>query len=153
VIDVVPQIDVVTHSEEETAALGRELARHLRPGVAMLLEGPLGAGKTALARGLAEGLGAPSTDVSSPTFTIVQEYQGRARMTHVDLYRLNPAEVDDLGLDEMLEESALVIEWPDRWHDAPPDAVRVRITIESHDDRRIAVTGIPTDAARAYSTR
>ena len=76
----------------------------LAPGAVVLLYGQLGAGKTAFVRGLARGLGAAADDVSSPTFTIVQEYPAR-RLTlyHVDLYRLEPAEVDDLGLDELVE--------------------------------------------------
>ncbi len=77
----------VTHSEGETAALGRALGRRLQPGAVVLLTGPLGAGKTAFARGLADGLGCDGEDVSSPTFTIVQEYRGRGQLEHVDLYR------------------------------------------------------------------
>src|ERR1041385_6451143 len=90
----------VTHSEGETAAVGRAVGRRLAPGAVVLLEGPLGAGKTAFARGLAEGLGCDGDDVSSPTFTIVQEYRGRTRLQHVDLSRLTPAEVDDLALED-----------------------------------------------------
>src|SRR5205823_4447400 len=104
-----------THSEGETAAVGRALGRRLQAGAVVLLEGPLGAGKTAFARGLAEGLGADGEDVSSPTFTIVQEYRGRVTLQHVDLYRLTPQEVDDLALDDLMEGSVMAIEWPDRW--------------------------------------
>jgi tRNA threonylcarbamoyl adenosine modification protein YjeE len=142
----------VTHSEGETAAVGRRLARILRPGDTVLLEGPLGAGKTAFARGLAEGLGCDPDDVSSPTFTIVQEYRGRTPLQHVDLYRLTPAESDDLGLDEMLERSVLAVEWPDRWREAPDDAIRVTIAIESGADRRITIAGAPDVAIRPGSS-
>jgi tRNA threonylcarbamoyl adenosine modification protein YjeE len=131
----------VTHSEGETAAVGRDLARHLDTGRAILLDGPLGAGKTAFARGLAEGLGCDPDDVSSPTFTIMQEYRGRTPLLHVDLYRLTPAEVDDLGLDEMLERNVVAVEWPDRWREAPADAIRVTIAIETGSRRRIAIGG------------
>jgi tRNA threonylcarbamoyladenosine biosynthesis protein TsaE len=137
----------VTHSEGETAAVGRRLARSLRRGDTVLLEGPLGAGKTAFARGLAEGLGCDPDDVSSPTFTIVQEYRGRTPLQHVDLYRLTPAESDDLGLDELLEGNVVAIEWPDRWRDAPAEAIRVTIAIESGADRRITIAGVPEGAA------
>ena len=93
----------VTHSESETAAVGRELAARLVPGSIVLLHGDLGAGKTAFVRGLAEGLGVPPEEVSSPTFTLMQEYRGgRVPLVHVDLYRLDdPREIDDLGLEEV----------------------------------------------------
>lgn len=134
----------ITNSEGETAAVGRDLARQLGAGRAVLIEGPLGAGKTAFARGLAEGLGGDPDDVSSPTFTIIQEYRGRTPLLHVDLYRLTPAEVDDLGLDEMLGGSVVAVEWPDRWRDAPADAIRVTIGVEADSRRRIAIGG-PVD--------
>jgi tRNA threonylcarbamoyladenosine biosynthesis protein TsaE len=143
----------VTHSEHETSEVGRELARRVRPGQAVLLDGPLGAGKTAFVRGLAEGLGSPADEVSSPTFTIIQEYRGATPLQHVDLYRLSPAEADDLGLDEMLETHVVAVEWPDRWRDAPDDAVRVGIAITSHADRRITIAGLDPGDEAAYSTR
>jgi tRNA threonylcarbamoyladenosine biosynthesis protein TsaE len=137
---------VITRSEGETAAAGRDLGRKLTAGTVVLLEGPLGAGKTAFARGIADGLGCDPEDVSSPTFTIVQEYRGRLRLQHVDLYRLKPEEVDDLALEDLLEGSVIAVEWPDRWHRAPPAAVRVtlepldgtrrKITIEHADEER-----------------
>lgn len=136
----------VTRTEGETAALGRALGRRLEAGAVVLLEGPLGAGKTAFARGLAEGLGCDGDDVSSPTFTIVQEYRGRVTLQHVDLYRLSPAEVDDLALDDLLEGSVMAVEWPDRWRSAPSDAVRVTIEPLEGTKRRIAVD-------RLHSTR
>ena len=136
----------VTHSEGETAAVGRDIGRRLRAGNVVLLEGPLGAGKTAFARGLAEGLGCDGEDVSSPTFTIVQEYRsstrtrsGRLRLQHVDLYRLGPEEVDDLALEDLLEDSVMAVEWPDRWHRAPPDAIRVTLEVLDGTRRRIMI--------------
>jgi tRNA threonylcarbamoyl adenosine modification protein YjeE len=128
-----------TSSEAETTAAGRELGARLPPGSVVLLEGPLGAGKTAFARGLAEGLGCDRDDVSSPTFTIVQEYRGRLTLQHVDLYRLAPDEVDDLALEELLEENVVAVEWPDRWRGAPADAVRVRIAPAGGDAREIVI--------------
>lgn len=120
---------ITTHSEEETAAAGRDLAPMLSAGSAVLLYGDLGAGKTAFVRGLAEGLGIERDEVTSPTFTLMQEYRGgRLPLFHVDLYRLNdPREVDDLGLDEITAEGVIAIEWADRMRDLPDGAVVVRI--------------------------
>lgn len=131
-----------TRSEQQTAALGRDLARTLQPGVVVLLSGDLGSGKTAFVRGMAEGLGIDPNLVSSPTFTLVQEYRGgRVPLNHVDLYRLRSIEVDDLGLDEMtLGEGVTAIEWPDRLPSAFPDAVHVSIDYGEGDERTITIT-------------
>ncbi len=119
---------VTTHSEEETAAAGRELASRLGPGSVVLLYGELGSGKTAFVRGLASGLGVDPADVSSPTFTIVQHYTGgRVPLLHVDLYRLEPKEVDDLGLDELGEEAVVAVEWAERLPRVPAGAIRVTL--------------------------
>ena len=129
-----------THSEAETTAAGRDLGQTLGPGDILLLSGQLGAGKTAFVRGLAEGLGVSPDDVSSPTFTIVQEYQGtRATLQHIDLYRLSPKEVDDLALDDIIEGSVAAVEWPDRWLDPPPHCVRITFEIVGSEARRISV--------------
>jgi len=132
----------VTRSEDETVAAGRAFGRTLRTGAAVLLTGPLGAGKTAFTRGIAEGLGCDPEDVSSPTFTIVQEYSGRVRLQHVDLYRLAPAEVDDLALEDLWEGSVLVVEWPDRWLRRPADAIEVTLEPVGEKDRKITITRI-----------
>ena len=131
---------ITTHSEQETAKAGRALAQQLRGGEVLLLSGDLGAGKTAFVRGLAEGLGIDPGDVTSPTFTLVQEYHGgRLALFHVDLYRLTPVEVDDLGLDEMaLAGGILAIEWPDRLTHSIADA-RL-IAIDMIDDTTRAIT-------------
>lgn len=131
---------VVTESEEQTAAVGERLAGNLGPGDVVLLFGDLGAGKTAFVRGLARGLGASGDDVSSPTFTLVQEYPGRIQLFHVDLYRLEPAEVDDLGLDELVAGDGVVaIEWAERWKGRPDDVVEVGIEDLGEDTRRIRI--------------
>ncbi len=109
-------------------SLGRKLAERLPPGAVVLLFGNLGAGKTAFVRGLAEGLGASPGEVTSPTFTLIQEYAGPTPLYHVDLYRLTPAEADDLGLDELVAGDGVVaIEWADRLPRAIDGAVVVRI--------------------------
>ena len=128
-----------TRSEGETVALGRDLGRRLAAGHVVLLEGPLGAGKTAFVRGLAMGLGCDPDDVSSPTFTIVQEYRGDATLQHVDLYRLSPPEVDDLALDDLLEDAVMAVEWPDRWASAPLDATRVHFEVIGPSIREISI--------------
>ena len=131
----------VTRSEQETADVGRALAATLSAGDVVLLVGDLGAGKTAFVRGLAEGLGVPASEVSSPTFTLVQEYRsGRLPLFHVDLYRLNdPREVDDLGLDEIAEDGVLAIEWAEKLPSPPPGAVRVTLAHESDNERLVSV--------------
>ena len=129
----------ITDSEAATIDAGRTLGRRLSPGAVVLLEGPLGAGKTAFVRGLAEGLGCDGEDVSSPTFTIVQEYRGRVTLQHVDLYRLGPAEVDDLALEDLMEGAVTAVEWPDRWRAVPPDAIAVTIENLGGDRRRISI--------------
>jgi tRNA threonylcarbamoyladenosine biosynthesis protein TsaE len=130
-----------THSEKETAALGRSLASSLAADSVVLLVGDLGAGKTAFVRGLAEGLGVSPAEVSSPTFTLIQEYRGgRLPLLHVDLYRLNdPQEVDDLGLEELGSGAVVAIEWADKLPAPPPDAIRVTIEHAGESERRVTI--------------
>jgi tRNA threonylcarbamoyladenosine biosynthesis protein TsaE len=131
---------VTTHSEDETIAVARAFASRLRPGAVVLLEGDLGAGKTAFVRGLAIGLGLDPDLVSSPTFTLIQEYRGTPSLYHVDLYRLQGAEVDDLGLDELSSGEAIVaIEWAEKMPQPPTDAWWVRLEDAGGDERRIVI--------------
>ena len=121
-----------TNSVAETVALGKRLAGRFAIGDCIALVGELGAGKTAFVRGLAVGLGITDERmVSSPTYVLVQEYAGRIRLYHVDLYRLPAAEdeLDNLGLDEMLSDGVVVIEWADRAENALPKPYW-RITIK-----------------------
>ena len=135
---------VVTTSVEETEALAAELARGLRLGDTLLLEGGLGAGKTAFVRGLAAGLGIDPAEVSSPTFTLLHEYRGgRVTLYHADLYRLERAEAADLGLDEAAAGGVLAVEWPERLAD-PPVARRVRIERVADRDGARRITVEPT---------
>jgi tRNA threonylcarbamoyladenosine biosynthesis protein TsaE len=131
-----------THGEQETAAVGRELAHSLSAGDVVLLYGDLGAGKTAFVRGLAEGLGVAREDVSSPTFTLIQEYRGgRLTLFHVDLYRIeDPREFDELGLDEIAVDGILAIEWAEKLEPAPRrGAIVVRIAHDDGDRRQIRI--------------
>jgi tRNA threonylcarbamoyladenosine biosynthesis protein TsaE len=135
--------ELVSTSEEETSAAGEELARSLSPGDVVLLHGELGAGKTAFVRGLARGLGADPAEVSSPTFTLVQEYRGRVTLFHVDLYRLDEREVDDLGLDELVAgEGVVAVEWAERWLGCPDEVIEVRIEDAGEDRRRIRIADL-----------
>jgi tRNA threonylcarbamoyladenosine biosynthesis protein TsaE len=133
---------ILTTGEEETVAAGEQFAATLSPGAVVLLYGQLGAGKTAFVRGLARGLGAAADEVSSPTFTIIQEYACRtATLYHVDLYRLEPAEVDDLGLDELVSgEGIVAIEWAERWRGRPDDAIEVTIEDGGGERREVRIT-------------
>lgn len=134
--------ELTTSSEDETIAAGEQLASLLAAGDVVLLFGELGAGKTAFVRGLARGLGADADSVSSPTFTIVQEYAGDGpTLYHVDLYRLTALEVDDLGLDELVSGDGVVaIEWADRWTGRPDDAIEVRMREAGEDRRRLELS-------------
>lgn len=134
---------ITTCSQDETADVGRRLASRLDRGSVLLLVGDLGAGKTALVRGLAEGLGVPPEDVSSPTFTLMQEYRGgRVPLIHVDLYRLNDArEIDDLGLEELGLNSVLAIEWAEKLPRPIANAIEVRIDHGDGDLRTITLSG------------
>jgi tRNA threonylcarbamoyladenosine biosynthesis protein TsaE len=131
---------LTTHSEQDTTAAGRELAATLSPGVTVALIGDLGAGKTAFVRGLAEGLGLPPNNVSSPTFTLVQEYRGPVTLHHVDLYRITAREADELGLEEMAAGKAIVaIEWAEKLSRPVPGAITVRFEDLGGDERRITI--------------
>jgi tRNA threonylcarbamoyladenosine biosynthesis protein TsaE len=129
----------VSHSDHETEAFGRLLAAQVGPGSRIHLFGDLGAGKTAFVRGLAEGLGLDPGEVSSPTFTLIQEYRGRVPLYHVDLYRIGPAEVPDLGLEALAADGVLAIEWADRLPDPDPDAIRVVLDHTGHLTRAVTI--------------
>ena len=107
---------MILADEAATARLGEAVARVLQTGDVVCLSGPLGAGKSTLARALIRALTTPDEDVPSPTFTLVQFYEGpRLKVAHFDLYRLtDPDEAYEIGLDEALDEGAALIEWPER---------------------------------------
>jgi len=113
------QREFITHSPEETIALGRTLASSLAPPQIVLLRGDLGAGKTTLVKGIAAGFrAAAEDDVTSPTFTLVHEYRGpEANLYHIDLYRVDTArQLETLGLDDLISEnSILLIEWGEKF--------------------------------------
>jgi tRNA threonylcarbamoyladenosine biosynthesis protein TsaE len=135
-----------TASEAETIALGERLARELPNRTVVLLIGNLGAGKTTLAKGIVNGLGAALPDeVASPTFTLIHEYGG-GRVYHIDLYRLEePREVATLGLDELFDSDAVVlIEWGERFPELmPAERIEIRLHANDNDEREIEVKHLP----------
>ena len=135
-----------TDSPEQTYELGRRLAERLGAGDCVALVGPLGAGKTALVRGIALGLGLDDERmVSSPTFVLVQEYPARVPVYHVDLYRLSApeAELDELGIFEMLEDGVVLIEWADRATPAlPHPRWRIEIIPTGDESRLFQLTRV-----------
>ncbi|HHT63124.1 MAG: tRNA (adenosine(37)-N6)-threonylcarbamoyltransferase complex ATPase subunit type 1 TsaE [Bacillota bacterium] len=123
-----------TKEPEETFALGERLAAFLYPGTVVALTGELGAGKTLFAQGVAKGLGVKE-HVTSPTFTIINEYQGHLPFYHIDAYRLEgTGEIDELGLEEYFNSSGVVlIEWPERIQDYLPSSF-LRIHLDKEWD-------------------
>ena len=137
-----------THAPAQTLEFGRRLGSVLLPGDVLLLQGPLGAGKTALTKGI--GAGAGSDDlVISPTFVLMNEYGGQVRLYHVDLYRLeDPAEILALDLPGYTAEGVLIVEWPERGHGLlPADHLHIGIEHLGGDQRRITVTAFGERAA------
>jgi tRNA threonylcarbamoyladenosine biosynthesis protein TsaE len=145
-----PRCDIVTHSAEETVALGRDLARLFTPPCLVLMEGELGAGKTVLTKGIVTGLGAaPETEVTSPTFALVHEYAGARKVYHIDLYRVEGArDLATLGLDEMLAQDAtVIIEWGEKLQaHAPVPRFEVQIDHRGENERHIVVIEIGSSA-------
>jgi tRNA threonylcarbamoyladenosine biosynthesis protein TsaE len=137
--------DFTTNSPEETIALGRELASQLAPPKLVVLRGDLGAGKTTLVKGIAEGFRAAShDDVTSPTFTLVHEYRGpAATVYHIDLYRIDtPRELETLGLDDLMtENSVLLIEWGEKFPRFQRERdVEIALERVSENQRKIRLT-------------
>ncbi|HMC32270.1 MAG TPA: tRNA (adenosine(37)-N6)-threonylcarbamoyltransferase complex ATPase subunit type 1 TsaE [Candidatus Angelobacter sp.] len=133
-----------TNSAEETTELGRRLAAELRPGSVVLLRGDLGAGKTTMVKGIAEGFkAAKAEDVTSPTFTLIHEYRGpEVTLYHIDLYRIDTQrELDTLTLDDLMTpNSILLIEWGEKFERfAKERDVEVAIEHRGADDRLISV--------------
>ena len=144
-------LSVLTHSEEETRAVGARVAALLRGGELIGLRGDLGAGKTVFVRGLADGLGIGPHKVRSPTFTLINEYSGgRLPLYHIDLYRLAPSEADRLALREYLYgDGVCVVEWFERLGELPP-RLEIGFTFVGENERLLVVTahGARYDALR-----
>lgn len=134
---------MVSQSEEQTFAAARELARKLKIPAHILLYGELGAGKTLFAKGLAAGFGVSDVDeVSSPTFTLVNQYPGRIRIYHIDLYRIETGALDGLGLEEIFDDpnAAVIVEWAERLGKfETPGATRVFLSYVDDHSRKIEI--------------
>lgn len=142
---------VITTSPEETFELGRQLAESIESKVVLLLEGDLGSGKTIFAKGVAAGFGIDPSEVRSPSFTLMCDYEGRLKLYHIDLYRLDTPQdaIDHLGLYEVLNEAAvIVIEWADKLGDLQiENSLRVRLTWVDETTRRIRIDRPPRQSS------
>ena len=133
----------LTHSPEETEAVGQALGKVLQPGTVLAYTGDLGAGKTAFTRGLAKGLGCTDM-VTSPTYTIVNEYlSGRLPLFHFDMYRLHSSDdLWDIGWEDYLDRNGVcAVEWSENVDDAMTEAIYVRIEKTGEESRRITIEG------------
>jgi tRNA threonylcarbamoyladenosine biosynthesis protein TsaE len=134
--------ETISRSPEETYAFAKSIGEQLTGSEVFLLKGDLGAGKTIFAKGLAAGLGIASFEVTSPSFTLVNIYDGRLRLYHIDLYRLDVGPHDELGLNEILDDrqAVVVIEWPERLAPVPDTARFVELSWLSDNQRKITVS-------------
>ena len=134
---------MISQSEEQTFAAAKALAVGLKIPVHILLYGDLGAGKTVFAKGLAAGFGVADVDeVSSPTFTLVNQYSGPVRIYHIDLYRIETGALDGLGLEEIFDDvnAAVIVEWAERLGKfETPGAVRVFLSHVDDHSRKIDI--------------
>ena len=130
----------LSESETDTIRIATQLSTELVGGEVVLLFGDLGSGKTAFVRGLVEGLGGNADHVSSPTFALIQPYNARLAVQRVDLYRVSPPEIEDLGLEELATSSSvLAVEWADRLERWPTSTISVYIDDRGEDQRRISI--------------
>ena len=134
---------MISQSEQQTYAVAKELAHKTKIPAHILLYGDLGAGKTVFAKGLADGFGVTDVDdVSSPTFTLINQYVGQIRIYHIDLYRIETGALDGLGLEEIFEDhnAAVIVEWADRLGQfETPGAVRVFLSYVDDHTRKIDI--------------
>jgi tRNA threonylcarbamoyladenosine biosynthesis protein TsaE len=140
---------ITTNSPQKTMDLGAAIGRQLKGGEVFALVGPLGSGKTHLIKGLAAGVGATDrTEVNSPTFVIINEYQGRLRVYHIDAYRITSlAEFEMLGFDDLLSpDSVVVVEWADKVEGvvAQTHPIRIELRHEGRTRRTIVLRDLPS---------
>lgn len=144
-----PRTEFTSHSPEQTFNFGFQIGEHLRGGEILLLSGPLGAGKTILVKGICAALGIDEEEVTSPSFTLVNPYDGRLKLYHLDLYRLDEGATaaHAVDLDELLgdEDSVIVIEWAERMgnYPLPANAWWISVNGDGEDPRRIEIKPTP----------
>ncbi len=133
-----------SRSDTETRDIGRRIGERLAPGDILCLYGELGAGKTTMVKGIASAFGINDRDITSPSFTIIIEYESEIPFNHIDLYRLSGEGASELGLYEYFnKKSVSVIEWAERAEEEiPDDAVRVRLSYSGIDERDITIEGL-----------
>ena len=151
------KLTIRTQSAEETTAAGRRIAARLKPPALILLIGDLGAGKTTLAKGIVEALGAAAKeDVLSPTFSLIHEYGGNPKVYHVDLYRLDRVpELETLGLEDLWAQDAVVIvEWGEKFaRELPGGRIEIRLHCNDDDSRTIEIAEPAKTAAARFPRR
>ena len=137
------KIEVLTLSEKETQDFGKKLGKLLRPGDLILLYGDLGSGKTTFVKGIAEGIEVnPEVYITSPTFSLVNIYEGKYTLYHIDLYRISFEEAVELGIWEFLSDGIVVIEWADKLEEIPKEDF-LEVVFEFLEDlkRKVVITG------------
>jgi len=144
------KIELISNCEEQTVQFGERLGRLLKKGDVVALSGELGSGKTYFTKGIASALGIPADVVTSPSFTLVNEYEGKYRLFHIDAYRLEKEDFLSAGLDEYFYEDGItVMEWADRWPEIlPENTIWVKIEILDENKRKITIRGISDDNHR-----
>ncbi len=148
-------MDLFLSSRNETESFGKAIGRTLQGGEVLALIGELGAGKTTLVRGIAAGLQAPPSSVSSPSFVLIHEYRGRQPLIHADFYRLRTvAEAESIGLSEYLNDGSIIaVEWADRFEaQLPGDRLDIRMSHRSSSARKVTLTAHGSQS-RALLTR
>jgi tRNA threonylcarbamoyladenosine biosynthesis protein TsaE len=142
--------EITLSGEDQTERLGRELAQWLKPGDVVALHGELGAGKTCLVRGLAQGLGLEEGQVASPSFSLINEYVGPIPIFHIDCYRLQSnEEIEELGLEEYMDGPGItVIEWAERIRDLTEDRLEVYFSILGETKRLVRIEALGATAGR-----
>ncbi len=137
------KIEVLTLSEKETQDFGKKLGKLLRPGDLILLYGDLGSGKTTFVKGIAEGIEVnPEVYITSPTFSLVNIYEGKYTLYHIDLYRISFEEAVELGIWEFLSDGIVVIEWADKLEEIPKeDFLEVVFEFLEDSKRKVVITG------------
>lgn len=136
-------MEIISDSAQKTLAIGKRFAANLKKGDIVCLFGDLGSGKTVLTKGISSGLGVDKDKVSSPTFVILRQYEGKFMLYHFDLYRLSrPEDILDLGYEEYLfDEGISVIEWADRLGRLlPREFLKIQLLVEGKDKRKLIIS-------------